>query len=317
VDPLSDLLTVLNVQRFTTLRFESSGAYAFRFGAHEHVKFGAVLAGRLRLWIEGDAEPVCLEPGDCYLQINGGPYRTATTDDAPEVDGNAFFAGVPRSDGTVRLGDGPPDRIVIGGRFIFDDEGASWLRAALPPIIHIKAASPAAAPLRATLALLGAEAGGGGPGEAVVVDRLADVLLVQAIRAHLVSSAPQHANWLAGLADPRIGNAMRRFHADVAADWTVSTLAAAAGMSRSSFAERFRARVGMAPLDYVTRWRMVRVRRALIDSDLAFATIAARNGYRSRSSCSQSFKRMFGYSPYEVRNGAAAEASDGEGQAPN
>ncbi|HWT99792.1 MAG TPA: helix-turn-helix transcriptional regulator, partial [Terriglobales bacterium] len=102
---------------------------------------------------------------------------------------------------------------------------------------------------------------------------------------------------------PRIGRALKSFHDDVAADWTVASLAAAAGMSRSSFAERFRARVGMAPLDYLTRWRLQRVRRSLIETDLPFSTIAARNGYRSRSSCSQSFKRLFGYSPYDLRKG--------------
>jgi AraC-like DNA-binding protein len=153
----------------------------------------------------------------------------------------------------------------------------------------------------------GEEIRGGAPGETVVVDRLADILLVQALRAHLAATGPQQASWLAGLADPRIGRALRSFHDDVAADWTVARLAAAAGMSRSSFAERFQARVGLAPLDYLTRWRLYRVRRALIDTDLAFATIAARNGYRSRTSCSQSFKRMFGYSPYDLRTARAAQ----------
>ncbi|HEX9446996.1 MAG TPA: helix-turn-helix domain-containing protein [Dongiaceae bacterium] len=79
-------------------------------------------------------------------------------------------------------------------------------------------------------------------------------------------------------------------------------------MSRSSFAERFRARVGLAPLDYLTRWRMFRVRRSPIDTDLPFGTIAARNGYRSRTSRSQSFKRLFGYSPNDLRAGRAAKA---------
>ena len=90
-----------------------------------------------------------------------------------------------RSDdnGLVRWGGSPPDKIVIGGSFLFDEEGAAWLRGALPPTIHIAAASPAAEPLRSTLALLRAEAGRGVPGEAVIVDRLADILLVQALRA--------------------------------------------------------------------------------------------------------------------------------------
>jgi transcriptional regulator GlxA family with amidase domain len=81
---------------------------------------------------------------------------------------------------------------------------------------------------------------------------------VQEIRAHL-AAPPETANWLAGVADPRIGRAMRSFHNDVAAEWTVGSLAAAAGMSPSVFAEHFRERVGMAPRDNVTRWRMYRV----------------------------------------------------------
>jgi AraC-like DNA-binding protein len=299
---------MLTVERMSWVRFETTGPYAMRFQGFEHIKFGAVLSGKLRLQINGAPEPRHLDAGDCYLQTDGRPYRSGHAD-MPEIDGNAFSAGYRSEDGVIRFGGGPPDKVVIGGQFRFDPEGAAWLRSALPPFIHIAAASPAAAPLRATLALLGAEAGGGSPGEAVVVDRLADILLVQALRAHLAGAGPQDASWLAGLADPRIGKALRGFHDDVAAGWTVARLAALAGMSRSSFAERFHARVGMAPLDYLTRWRMHRVRRALLDSDLTFATIAARNGYRSRTSCSQSFKRMFGYSPHDLRNDRGGQSA--------
>ncbi|HWK43494.1 MAG TPA: AraC family transcriptional regulator [Stellaceae bacterium] len=302
MDPLSDMLTMLTVERAAQVRFESRGPYAMRFSGVDHIKFGAVLSGQVRLWVDGDARPLSLEAGDCYLLTDGRPYRTANAEDVPEIDGDLFFATARGADGVVRLGGGPPDKIVIGGSFLFDEEGAAWLRGALPPVIHITAASKAAAPLRATLQLLAAEAGGGAPGEAVIVDRLADILLIQALRAHLATAGPEEASWLAGVADPRIGKALRSFHADVAADWTVARLAVAAGMSRSSFAERFRMRVGLAPLDYLTRWRLYRVRRSLIDTDLPFTTIAARNGYRSRTSCSQSFKRMFGYSPYDLRN---------------
>ncbi len=312
MDPLSDMLNILTVERAAQVRFESQGPYAMRFGGVDHIKFGALLSGRVRLWVDGDAEPLSLEAGDCYLLTDGRPYRTANADDFPEIDGDVFFATARDDNGVVRWGGSPPDKIVIGGSFLFDEEGAAWLRGALPPTIHIAAASPAAEPLRSTLALLRAEAGRGVPGEAVIVDRLADILLVQALRAHLAAAGPEAASWLAGLADPRIGKALRSFHDDVAADWTVARLAAAAGMSRSSFAERFRARVGMAPLDYLTRWRMYRVRRSLIDTELPFTTIAARNGYRSRTSCSQSFKRMFGYSPYDLRTEGAAKASSTE-----
>lgn len=316
MDPLSDMLTMLTVKRAAQVRFESRGPYAMRFKGADHIKFGALLSGRVRLWIDGDLQPLQLEAGDCYLLTDGRPYRTFNANDVAEIDGDVFFAGARDADGVVRYGGGPPDKIVIGGRFVFDEEGAAWLRAALPSTIHIAAASAAAAPLRATLALLSAEAGYGAPGETVIVDRLADILLVQALRAYLAEVEPEHASWLAGLADPHIGKALRSFHDDVSAEWTVARLAVAAGMSRSSFAERFRARVGIAPLDYLTRWRMVRVRRSLLETDLAFATIAAQNGYRSRSSCSQSFKRMFGYSPYSLRADRSAGISPAKSAQP-
>lgn len=301
MDPLSDILTMFTVQKVATIRFESAGPYALRFGAYDHVKFGAVLTGQLRLWVQDNPVPLELGPGDCYLLTDGLPYRTSNSDDAAELDGNDFFAGARGEDGIVRLGDGPPDKIVIGGRFVFDQEGVAWLREALPPMIQIRATSPAAAALRDTLRLLGAEAGGGAPGESVIVDRLADILLVQALRAWLAGQGKTRAGWLAGLADRRLSRALRSFHEDVAADWSVASLAAAAGMSRSSFADRFKTVVGIPPLDYLTRWRMLRIRRALISTDLPFSTIADNNGYRSRTSCSQAFKRQFGYAPHDLR----------------
>lgn len=301
MDPLSDILTNLAVSRATPLRFESTGPYALRFGSYEHVKFGAVLSGRFNLRIDGQDEAIGLGAGDCYLLTDGQPYRTWNSEEAQEEDGTAFFSAHRDAAGVVRLGEAPPDKVVIGGRFTFDIEGAAWLRQALPPVIHIQAGAPEAAALRATLELLRQEAGMTAPGEAVIVDRLADILLVQAIRAHLANAPDQTVNWLAGAADPRLGRALRAFHANVAADWSVAELARAAGMSRSSFAERFRAHVGLAPLDYLTRWRMYRIRRAMLDTNRPFAVIAEENGYRSRASCSQVFKRLYGHSPSTLR----------------
>jgi AraC-like DNA-binding protein len=316
MDPLSDILTMFTVNRAIPVRVETAGPYAMRFGPYEHVKFSAVLSGELNLQVEGQPEAIRLEAGDCYFQTDGRPYRTFNSKEAPEFDGTAYFMANRSVDGVVRVGEGTPDKVVIGGRFTFDEEGVKWLREALPPIIHIKAASPEAGALRDTLSLLSREVGGGSPGEIVIIDRLADILLVQAIRAHLAASAPHTNNWLAGIADPKIGRALRSFHADVAKDWTVATLAHEAGMSRSSFAERFRQRVGLSPLDYLTKWRMARVRRALLDTDQAFATIAERNGYQSRTSCSQSFKRIYGHAPGALRSGDRDDAGQYEDMIP-
>jgi len=310
MDPLSDILMMFTVNRAFPVRFESSGPYAMRFGPYEHVKFSAVLTGTVNLQVEGQVEPIRLAAGDCYFQTDGRPYRTFNGTDASEIDGTAFFTENRGVDGVVKLGASPPDKVVIGGRFIFDEEGVAWLREALPPVIHVKAEAPEAAFLRDTLELLAREVGGGSPGENLVIGRLADILLIQAIRAYLSTSGPDTNNWLAGIADPKIGRALRSFHADVARYWTVASLASEAGMSRSSFAERFRARVGVSPLEYLTRWRMSRVRRALLDTDQAFATIAERNGYQSRTSCGQSFKRVYGFAPGILRGHSREDIAD-------
>lgn len=153
----------------------------------------------------------------------------------------------------VRFGEGEPDKVVIGGRFTFDETGTDWLRFALPPAIRIPADFPAAHPLRTALTLLEEEVGRNGVGENIVIARLADILLVQALRAHFAVIGEQSPNWLVGLADPLIGRALRAFHAAIGADRRLNSLAAQAGMSRSSFADTFRLRTGLTPMDYVTR----------------------------------------------------------------
>ena len=308
MDTLSEILTSLTVERVATVRFESQGAFALRFAGYRRLKFGAVLLGRFTLQVDGDT-PLSLEEGDCYLQTDERAYTISNASERPAQSGDVFFATARDENGVVRLGEDEPERIMIGGCFIFDEQGDAWLRAALPLVVHIAASSSYSASLRTTLGMLRVETESAGAGQAIVVDRLVDILLVQALRAHSAATQASDASWLAGLADPRIGKALRRFHDAVDANWTVATLASAAGMSRSAFAARFHARVGMAPLEYLTRWRMVRIRRALIDSEVPFATIAARNGYRSRTSCSQLFKRTFGYTPNELRSATQAHIS--------
>lgn len=301
MDPLSDILSVLTVERAAQVRFESRGAYAMRFSGVDHVKFGAVVEGHGRLYLESLSQWIDLAPGDFYLLTDGKPYRTGDPDKVREIDGDAFFAANRDPEGVVRFGDGIPDKIVIGGSVLFDPEGAAWLRSALPPLIHIKGAAPTAAALQTTLGLLAGEVGHAAPGQSIIIDRLTDVLIVQALRAHFAGPDAAGASWLAGLADRRIGKALRSFHANVDSVWTVERLAQEAGMSRSSFAAHFRDQVGMSPIDYVARWRLHRVRRAMIATDLPFGVIATRNGYASRASCSQSFKKLFGYSPQQIR----------------
>lgn len=301
----------MRVTSVLPVRFESAGGYAMRFPGYEHLKFGALLSGALELCPD-NGPPLQLAAGDCYLFTDGQSYVSRTADDVPVIDGVRYFDEHREASGVVRFGEGAPEKVVIGGRFTFDRVGAEWLRAALPPAIHIPASAPSAAPLRATLELLQHEVGTNAAGEELVVARLADILLVQALRAHLTMSGDQRPSWLAALIDPRLGRALRSFHGAIGEDWSVARLAAEAGMSRSSFADRFRARTGLAPMDYVGRWRLFRIRRALLETDQPFGLLAESNGWKSRTSCSRAFQELFGIAPQALRTaemgfGAAAE----------
>lgn len=131
--------------------------------------------------------------------------------------------------------------------------------------------------------------------------RLADILLVQALRAYVTTHGVESAGWLGALADARIGTAINLMHRDVSRTWKVEELAIAARMSRSAFAHRFKERVGLAPLDYLTRWRMNLAREALRRGSTPIATLAAELGYSSESAFRNAFKRVFGRAPKGYR----------------
>lgn len=127
----------------------------------------------------------------------------------------------------------------------------------------------------ATLQLLAPETLAPRLGSDLVVNRLSDVLLVQAVRAHIAQLPEGEPGWLAALADARLGEALRAMHDDMARAWTLDTLAAKARLSRSAFAARFRERVGRSPLAYLTRWRMVRAGHMLWREGLSLGEVAA------------------------------------------
>lgn len=185
--------------------------------------------------------------------------------------------------------------MLVGGAFAFEPGQARLLFGALPPFLLVPEHDPAAAALSGTLALLDREIGGDRMGAALVTRRLAEILLVQALRA--CTATRGGPGWIGALADRRIGAAIRLMHGDVARSWSVAELAGAVGMSRSSFALRFSRLVGTPPLDYLLRWRMELARDALRRPDVSVASVAWRLGYTSESAFGHAFKRAFGRAP--------------------
>jgi transcriptional regulator GlxA family with amidase domain len=150
------------------------------------------------------------------------------------------------------------------------------------------------------LALLADETARQRPGGSAMVSRLCDLLVVEALRAWLAAAPPRDA-WLAGLRDPQIAAALERIHTAPERPWTVDSLARAAGMSRSRFAQRFAELVGEPPLQYLTGWRLCYATELLDGSDDSLRVIAQRSGYGSEAAFGKAFKRRFGMSPGTYR----------------
>lgn len=308
MDPLSDIFHLLKVESMLSARFEAHGAWSLRFSAYQHMKFGGVLAGAFWLWFEDGAPPLRLNQGDFYLLTQGQAYCTGSDPSLAPADGRAVLAANRFEDGIVRYGQGGERVSAAGGRFVFDSHASGLLLKSLPPLIHIPAASETAPALRATLDLLRLETETSHPGASVAASSLANLVLVQVLRAHLASGA--HApGWLGALVDPRIGKALGLMHADVARHWKVDELAAAVAMSRTAFSERFRTRVGMTPIDYLTHWRVAKAKAAL-EAGQSIAAVAESTGYGSEAAFHSAFKRIVGQSPGRYRRQQSSGPAD-------
>jgi AraC-like DNA-binding protein len=298
MDPLSDVFVLLDVKGARCTRLEAAGKWAFRFPAKPSLKFVALLRGQCWLTLPS-AAPLALSAGDTFLLSNAPAYEIASDLQRKARDGILSFdwarANVARHGGD--------ETVLLGGSFEFGGASADLLLAALPAFIHIPGSDHGAAVLRSTLQLLDAELQSQQMGASVMVSRMGEISLVQALRAYVAREGVGATGWLGAISDPRIGAALSLIHDNPGHRWTVKELASAAGISRSGFALRFKALVGLPPLDYLTRWRMQRAHEALRRNEGSVASLAAALGYSSESAFGHAFKRAFGHAPKRFGSG--------------
>jgi len=292
MDPLSEVFSLLDIQSARCTRLEAGGTWALRFPAKPALKFAAVLRGWCWILLPGEP-PYRLGTGDTFLLSNAPSYVLANDQQKAPEDGIALFDWT-HSDAAHHGGD---ETVLLAGSFVFQPGNAQLLLDALPSFMHVPAQDSAAAVLRSTLELLDSEIRSARMGASLMTYRLADVLLVQALRAYVGMRGQDSAGWIGALTDERIGGALHLMHGDVGRHWTVDKLARAVGMSRSGFAARFKSLVGVPPLDYLLRWRMQLAREALRRNEGSVASLADRLGYASESAFGNAFKRVCGRAP--------------------
>jgi AraC-like DNA-binding protein len=204
--------------------------------------------------------------------------------------------------GGARYGGGGALTTFICGPFFSEDREHDRLFPALPPCIHLPRGAPGSpAWLPDITKILIAETESFGPGSQGVIDYLAQVLFIQAIRHYVAglqsAGGDNRGSWLRAMFDPGIGQALANIHARPEVAWTVASLAQSVAMSRSAFAARFAELVGQPPLQYLTDYRMRKAAELLRGGRAAIKEIAAMVGYDSEAAFSHAFKRVFGVAP--------------------
>ncbi|MET0494631.1 MAG: AraC family transcriptional regulator [Actinoplanes sp.] len=303
--PITAAIGLLRPQPVVEPGLHAAGQWAVRFEPFPHVKIGGVLRGECWLALDGH-EPVLLREGDFYLLSNPPSYLLASTLTAQPRAAASLWETA--ANGAVRIGPEPEeDTYLCGGHFWFDDTNAAMLLDILPRLVHVRAADPRHQQLAHTNELLKHEVGNNAVGGSLVLDHLAQILLVQVLRVH-AEQTDRPTGWLGAISNDGIGAALRAMHADVAHRWTLQELAGISRMSRSAFAAAFKNQVGTAPLEYLIQWRMSLARDVLRRNTRSISELAFATGYESESAFSTAFRRVVGSSPQQYRTATARRA---------
>ncbi|WEX10745.1 AraC family transcriptional regulator [Chelativorans sp. AA-79] len=298
IDPLSEIVTLLQPSASFSKLVEYAGRWRIRRDVEGKPVYFAVLEGECRVVCAGQPS-IIVRAGDFLLSPSTNDQIIESIEAPPhgidmlpvELGEGRFRVG--RSDESINL------RMQVG-LCSFASPDAALLISLLPAMV-VARGEPRLATL---MQLVGDETRRSRPGRELVLERLLEVLLIEALRC-CADTAPV-PSVARGLSDDRLVAALRAMHAKPAHGWTVADLAAEAAMSRSAFFARFNRIVGMPPMEYLLAWRRALAKRLLRKHEFAIEHVAARVGYGSASTFSTAFRRHVGIPPARyARVGAA------------
>jgi AraC-like DNA-binding protein len=266
-------------------------------------RFYVLCQGYCRFELEGGVAFVDLAPGDLVLETRGQGHSVCNSPPNQSTSGEQVVTvdKAARRRRSVSGGGGPLTTLVYGG-FVFNKDTVSLLISSLPPFIHIAGAKGKAMPwLAETIGLILRESDPTQPGRQAIVDRLAQVIFIQAVRSYATTLPGECHNWLAAVMDPEIGPALGLMHSQPERPWTVALLANRVGMSRSAFASRFKNLLSKPPQQYLLDCRMRKACSLLVEEEYGVKQIAGRVGYATDAAFSNAFKRWSGKAPGTYR----------------
>ncbi len=320
MDALSDVLSTINLSGVIFLRANMGGKYGISMPPptishpdikphspeHRLVMFHIVRKGTGYVQVEG-YEAAQLDEGDLIIIFDDLFHSVVDTpgreciDSSEVVPQRTELAAPP----AATIGDGEPSMFLVCGMLQFVSRGFNPALSSLPPYLLIKRdEGPSSEWLQANLTHIIREAESGRPGGAALLSRLTELLFVETLRSYLDRLPEGERGWYAGLRDPIVGKALELMHSAPQRDWTVQELARAVGASRSAFSARFTQLLDMAPMTYLTRWRIRVAMKLLEDQGHTIAQIAGLVGYETEPSFHRAFKRETGVPPAAFRRRA-------------
>ena len=249
-----------------------------------------IVEGSCHLAVDG-CEPLALQAGDFALIPAAYGFAMSSLEPPAPDDIDSLPVALP--DGEFRIGvqSGAPDFRALIGHCVFGSPDAALLVSLLPQLVHVRGERR----LATLVQLVGEESRAQRPVRDVILARLLEVLLIEALRSTAGTAASP--GLVRGLADERLAVAIRRMHESPTLAWTVAQLAKEAALSRSAFFERFNRAVGVAPIEYLLAWRMAMAKNLLWRKEGGVAEVAQRVGYSSASAFSVAFTRYVGLPP--------------------
>jgi AraC-like DNA-binding protein len=294
MDPLSDVLALLRPRSYMFRGFDAGGTWSIAFPRSRGIKCFAIVSGECWLSVDGVDGEISLSAGDCFLLPRGLPFRLANDLALAPVSAASLFSEAERGGVVILAGGG--DCCGVGGHIALTGDHSDILLGVLPPVVHIRRDADKVA-LRWSVERMMEELRDPQPGGVVMAQHLASMLLVQALRLHLARTGSGSVGWLSALGDRQVSVAIKAIHEAPDQAWTLPILAGKAGMSRSIFALRFKKTVGVTPIEYLTRWRMLLAADKLAHSSQTVSAVGASLGYASESAFCNAFKRLMGCTP--------------------
>jgi AraC-like DNA-binding protein len=289
IDPLAEIVTLLQpAARFSKL-VECKNSWRIRRESMSEPFYSAILKGSCRVKF-GHCEPIVLHAGDFVL----APAARDLVNESVDAPSDPIeTVPIQLAEGHYRVGrdDGPADLVMRIGHCSFGAPDANLLVSLLPEVVVVRGERR----LTTLMELIGEETRARRPGRDLVLERLLEVLLIEALRSGSTHTAAP--GLVRGLADERLSCALRALHGRPAYPWTVADLAAVASLSRSAFFSRFSRIVGVPPMEYLVAWRMALAKQLLRLGRVSMDQVAERVGYGSASAFSVAFARYAGVPP--------------------